>query len=216
MENPTKYLILDNQTQQYKHPKTGKVIKLFRIIALKDIQTKQGLVPEGTIGGWVESYNNLSQNDDSWIYNTGMIFDSALVINSIVTNNARIFGNSIVTDTIVRGTARIFENSNLENCTILDNVDISGDEVFIKNSTISNACSVKGPIIYISDSKLTGGVGVFGNSEIQNSILCEQAIVRDSKVYNCQLSGTFSCKNERLENQTLTRKTELNFYEREN
>lgn len=74
---------------------------LYRIKAIRDIPERQ--IKKGTIGGWVESEKNLSEN--AWVYNDAKVLDSACVYgnaavcqNSVVSGNARVFGNAIIND----------------------------------------------------------------------------------------------------------------------
>ena len=69
---------------------------LHRIKAVKDF----GSVKAGELGGWIESEENLSQDDNAWIYGEAMVFDNAKVF-----GNARLFGNAKIL-----GNARIFDN----------------------------------------------------------------------------------------------------------
>lgn len=48
---------------------------LYRIEALKDFD----FIHKGEVGGFVESENNLSQENDCWIGNDAMVFDDARV-----------------------------------------------------------------------------------------------------------------------------------------
>ena len=66
---------------------------LHRIRALKSF----GDVIAGELGGWIESENNLSQDDNAWVYDDALIFGNARVY-----DNARVYG-----DAWVYGDARI-------------------------------------------------------------------------------------------------------------
>ena len=63
----------------------GRVI--YRIRALKDF----GIVIAGDIGGWVCSYNNLSQEGDCWICDEAKCLDDARIL-----DNAKMFDNSVM------------------------------------------------------------------------------------------------------------------------
>ena len=74
--------------------------KLYRIKALVDFS----YVKSGDLGGYVESYDNLSQEGTCWIYGSARVFGSAIVYgNAIVGGNARVGGNAIVD-----GNAKVF------------------------------------------------------------------------------------------------------------
>lgn len=78
-----KYTILTDVTTEYAHR------TLYRIKALRDF----GNVKAGDIGGWVESYNNLSQEGNCWIYDDAKVYDKATVSdNAGIHSYAEIFG----------------------------------------------------------------------------------------------------------------------------
>ena len=57
--------------------------KLYRIRALKDFSN----VSAGNIGGYIESKNNLSQEDNCWVYDDAKVYG-----NTIVCDNAMVCG----------------------------------------------------------------------------------------------------------------------------
>lgn len=64
---------------------------LHRIEALKDF----GNVKAGDKGGWIEKYENLSQNGDCWVYVDARVYDDARVYsNAWVYDDARVYGNA--------------------------------------------------------------------------------------------------------------------------
>jgi hypothetical protein len=90
MNNP-KYQILKNQYIQIKHPRTQRPTRLYRIYALRDIETIVGTVKAESIGGYIESEANLPQTDSSWVFNTAMVFDDAVLVDSVAQKDAKIF-----------------------------------------------------------------------------------------------------------------------------
>ena len=73
MVNDKKYIMLQNG----------------RVKALKNF----GTIKKGSLGGIIDSYDNLSQQGNCWVYKNARIKDKALV-----THNARVMGYSIVHD----------------------------------------------------------------------------------------------------------------------
>ena len=68
---------------------------LHRIKALKDF----GDVKTNDLGGYVESTQNLSTSDKSWIFDTAMVYDHARVNrNSIVHDSAKVYDFAKVTN----------------------------------------------------------------------------------------------------------------------
>lgn len=85
---------------------TGKT--LFRIQAMRDIPSHE--VKAGDFGGYVESENNLSHDDDAWVFDNARVYGNAQVYgNARVFDNARVFGNAQVYDNAwVYGDARVY------------------------------------------------------------------------------------------------------------
>ena len=83
---------------------------LYRIEALKDFD----IVKKGDKGGYVESEENLSQEEDCWISDNAKVFDSA-----VVSGNAKVSGNVIVC-----GNAKISGDAEIKN---------SSDYIVFKN-----------------------------------------------------------------------------------
>lgn len=59
--------------------------KLFRIKALVDF----GTIKAGELGGFVEKEENLSSDDNAWVYGDARVYGNALV-----SGNARVYGNA--------------------------------------------------------------------------------------------------------------------------
>ena len=60
---------------------------LHRIKALRDF----GNVKKGNIGGWIEGQENLSHDDDCWVYGNAEVYGNAKVL-----GNAEVHGNAEV------------------------------------------------------------------------------------------------------------------------
>lgn len=138
--------------------------EVFRIRALKDIDYD---IREGALGGYVESYDNLSQDGKCWLYD-----DSMAYANSMVFNNAKVHDRSLV-----NGCATVYDNASLfDNCEITDNAQVSGDAYIFDNSKISgNAHILSGAVydhsvvsdaaIYVPDVKITGNAEILSNRD---------------------------------------------------
>ena len=93
---------------------------LNRIIALRDF----GNVKQGDLGGWIESEDNLSHNNDCWVYNEAKVHGNARVC-----ENARVCGNARVCENAeVFGCAEVCENAKIFGCAeVCGNVIVFGD-----------------------------------------------------------------------------------------
>lgn len=89
---------LTNETIEFENK------KLFRIRALKDFR----YVKAGDLGGYVENVNNLSQENNCWIYDNAKVYDNAEVFgNARVFDNARVYGIAWVSgDDVVSGNVK--------------------------------------------------------------------------------------------------------------
>ena len=98
--------------------KNNKCVSLGIIKALKDF----GDVKKGDIGGGIESFLNLSQFGDCWVYPDGKIYGD-----SIAADNAKIYGS-------IHGTV-----SAIGNAVVPKYVDISSDnKILIIKSNDNN------------------------------------------------------------------------------
>ena len=100
--------------------------KLYRIKALVDFS----YVKSGDLGGYVESYDNLSQEGTCWIYGSARVFGSAIVYgNAIVGGNARVGGNAIVDgNSIVSGNAIVGGNAIVDgNAKVFGSAEVSSN-----------------------------------------------------------------------------------------
>ena len=83
-----KYKLTDKSIEYFGHT-------LYRIEALKDF----GGVSKGDKGGYIEKEDNLSQDDDAWVYDNARVYGDARVYDDAwVSGNARVFGNARVYD----------------------------------------------------------------------------------------------------------------------
>ena len=81
-----KYKLTEETLEIYGHV-------LHRIMALRDF----GNARKGDIGGWIENENNLSHNDNCWIYDDANVYGSAKISeNARVFSDARVFGDALV------------------------------------------------------------------------------------------------------------------------
>ena len=100
-------------------------VELYRIRALKDFK---GIL-KGTIGGYIEKENNLSQEDNCWVFENAKIHGNAKIY-----GNARVFENAEVRgDAEVCGNARVFENAK-----VYGNAIVCGDAEVYENAIISD------------------------------------------------------------------------------
>jgi len=145
--------------KKYELVNYDKETNLYQIQALRDGPWG----PKGTLGGFVESENNLSHENNCWIYENTHVFGDAHVFgNAYVFGNARISGNAHV-----YGNAQICENAH-----VYGNAKISGDAWIYGNAKIfgtariyRNTC-VSGNALIYGIASICGTARISGNAQI--------------------------------------------------
>ncbi len=81
---------------------------LYRIRLLRDIKG----YPAGTLGGYIESENNLSHVGDCWVADQAYVWDGARIWgNALIQGGARIYGGAhIGGNALIQGDAQIYDN----------------------------------------------------------------------------------------------------------
>ena len=129
-------------------------VTLHRIQAIKNFNG----VLSGTLGGFVESEKNLSQECGCWIFN-----DAICMGNGLVKDNAIVTGTSIVKDyAIVKGNAKVLANST-----------VSGTGFLSDNASTVGKCNIQGQMsgdsTVATDILLAKGVYLDGFIKIEGS-----------------------------------------------
>ena len=135
---------------------------LYRIQALKSFND----VKEGDLGGFVESEENLSQDDFCWVYDDAKVFDDAHVrYDAQIHNNAIVFDQAVISDRAIisdgacvfntaivneyaqiKGRALVFGNANVYGHAVVDTYAIISDSALVYDHThITDRAHVNGP-----------------------------------------------------------------------
>ena len=121
---------------------------LHRIRALMDI-SRYG-VKEGDIGGWIEKYNNLSQDGDAWIFDDACVSDDAKVYDdACVFDDAKVYG-----DAEAYGNAEVYGDAK-----------VYGDAGVYGNAKVCGNAKVYGDAGVYGDAKVCGNANVYGNAD---------------------------------------------------
>lgn len=118
---------------------------LHRIRAVRDIETPQGIVKSGCLGGWVESEKNLDQDYTAWVADEAMVFGKASVSEeALVSGHAQVFDEATVT-----GGAVVTDNARISGrAFIVDFVKIYGDTQFCGDTMVSDAVYDHGIVMH--------------------------------------------------------------------
>lgn len=138
-------------------------------------------IPEGTLGGWIESEKNLSGY--SWVDGDAEVFGKAQVINSFI------LGNSVVRDHAVVKESTVWENSLIE-----------GDAE-IEKSLVSGHTRIGGSSVL--EQSVFAGYGVInGNSHLDNCFCRNNVNVTDSWLRYVCMEGDFMIRGKQLDCET--------------
>lgn len=155
-------------TKKYKLTHHTKVVDghtLHRIKALKSFDD----VRKGDLGGWVESYSNLSQSDYAWVYDKAKVYGDARVFdNAKIRDHARVYG-----DTGVSGNANVYDHAHvLGSAWIYDKAQIYGNACVYDNAlvrghaNIYDHASVYGYAWVYDDAKVWGCASISGHAHV--------------------------------------------------
>lgn len=163
-------------------------ITLYRIKALKKIKNSNPLicwVNPGEYGGYVQSEQNLSQEDNCWIFENAKVYESAKVIdNAVLTGEACLYGESIISgNSLLLDRCKVFGSSHIK-----DNSVVSSD-VKICNTILAGDCIAKYGA-NIKDSQLFC-TKVFGESFIESSILFYSKVISKCKITLCNITCAY-------------------------
>ena len=174
--------------------------EIFRIRALKDFNN----VKAGDIGGWVCSYNNLSQDGNCWIYDEAKCLDNARVYdNAVMCGNAVMFGN-----------AKMFDNAKMsDNSIMCDNAEMCGNSKMYDTSTMCGSSTMCDNAEMFDDTEMCDNAMMFNNSKMfdnakmcgsskmfDNAEMCDSSIMFDNAVMcdNAEMCGRATLDKDKL------------------
>lgn len=172
-----KYTLLTNDSIEHK----GKI--LYRIKALKSF----GLIKKGDLGGYIESYINLSQEGNCWVNGNAKVYDSAqLSDNAFVCESVEVYDNAKLYDSAkMFGSSKAFGYSRIGgNATIYGNAIVYGFALIAGDTFIGDHAKVYehaiiGDKVGILDyAEVLGNVNVLGDATISHN-----AVIKSNKDY---------------------------------
>ena len=145
--------------------------RLHRIRAVRDFAD----IKAGTLGGWIESEENLSHDGNAWVADEAEVFCKASV-----TDNARVSDHAMVRDRAqVSDNARVFMKAIVgESAQVREHASIMGTTLIYGNAEVYGSATVAGRAF------VTGKARVYGNTRIRDEAKVggEAAILGDSRV----------------------------------
>ena len=141
----------------------------------------------GTLGGYVESYNNLKNN--AWAYDDAKIYGKAVVChNAKVFDNAQIYGSAMVYDNAqIYGNAIVSGNARVYGCaTVCDNAIIFENAAIFESANVFEGSSIYGCAKIYGKAVVCRNATIFGNAQVyDNAQVCDDARVYDNaRIYD--------------------------------
>lgn len=171
---------------------------LHRIKATEDF----GSIKAGTIGGFVESLDNLDGNawvydnaqvwGEAKVYDNAQVYDHACVYgNALIYDNAQVYGRSYVWGGQVYGNARIFGSAGVS-----DNAKVFGHAQVFEYAWISDNAQVYDDAVVFGEARVYGNswvekdAQVYGDARIfGNATISRGSVKRDGEVINITSNG---------------------------
>ena len=153
---------------------------LHEICLLESVYGRTGIIPKGTVGGWIESEDNLSQHGSCWLYKDSMAFGEGRV-----TEGAFLICYSTVAGGIVKGESYL-HGSLVKDNAVIDVTD-SYNSVFFGNCQVS--CKHCNGSVVKDDAVILGG-------NIDSSFISGSTSIEDCNVINSRIDGTMKIKGK--------------------
>lgn len=183
-----KYIITEETKPYTINSKRGsEVIFLNRIKSITDIRED---VPSGTLGGWIQSEDNLSISGSCWIYDEAVCAQNALVRDSsILRNNALVFG-----DALIRDSASILENAQISDYARVKDQSIArGNAKIRQNAKLEYNAVVEGDAEIFEMAKIQKNGFVTGNVKVGScSRIKSYVSITPICISGCPYETTFS------------------------
>lgn len=148
---------------------------------------------DGLLGGWLERYQNLSQEDDCFVYDDACVFGVAQVQRAaVVRGAARVYGHTIISNAaVVEGHATVSGYSNIEQHAYV------GGYADVRHARVSGHAQVydRAVISGIFESfawappQIGGNAQVYGTAQVLGSVIITDRarVCGTAVVCNCVL-----------------------------
>ena len=140
--DPEKKYAFTGETQKLKNG-----ITVQRIIAVRDF----GNIIAGTVGGWIQSEDNLDTNGNAWVADDAVVIGGAYVTgNAWICNNASVYGSALI----------------FGNCVVSGNASVGGNTYLMGKSCVSGDAEVYGNAIITDCAHVGAHASVYENAVI--------------------------------------------------
>lgn len=158
------------ETKKYKIRKdlsyTFDGHKLYRVEALKDF----GNVKKGSVGGFIEKEDNLSQEGNCWIFLDAKVYGNAKVFGNAIINgfaqvcdNAMVYGNAQVNRySKIKNNARVYDNARIwDNSIVKDNAQVYSNSLLLENAQVCDNANVSGTCLVRENAIVCGDADIY-------------------------------------------------------
>jgi len=156
---------------------------LYRIKALKDIHTNSKIIiKKGSIGGFIEKEDNLSQEDSCWVYNDAKVFETARVEDDATVNdNTMIYGNALIkNNSYISGIAKVFDNVRCwDDISIIDSM-VHGNSVIMNDAKIYSFSDIYGDVNITDKVLIKDHAVIYGNVKLYGNVIIDNLVITDS------------------------------------
>ena len=170
------------------HPDNPKLHRIRSLIDLCDD------VQKGTLGGYVESYDNLDQEGCAWIFE-----------DAIACENAVVCGDAILTDhAVAKGNAYVGKNA-----TVTGDATVQDDAIVCSGVVMGKSCVCGYAVIRQDEQTLCaptvdGSARIYG--EISGNVVCRgNAVVLPGTKLDNRTQDCFVLEDDRVSVQTASR-----------
>ena len=185
---------MSNETKKYELVKSESIVHngrtLYRIRALREFTISRGVaIKVGDIGGFVESENNLSQEDICWIFDDAKVYENAKVLDdAVIYKHAEIFGYAVI-----RKNAQVDDNAHICGAAeVFHNAKIYGNAVVTGKAQIYNNAQIHGFAVVCGKAKIRNYAQIYDSACVSD----EAEICGSSLVCNVAEIG----KNKKIKN----------------
>lgn len=156
-----KYELTDEIRTQ--RDRDGRQVTMYRIKSLKNFSD----VKIGDLGGWVESYDNLSHEGNCWIYDEASAIGNAKIIdNATLRDRSVVMGNAKVC-----GDSELHDNSHaVDNATISGNVKLFDSVVVFDDAVVRESATLRGSVFVYGTADVSGNSTVSGDLHIHGNV----------------------------------------------
>jgi carbonic anhydrase/acetyltransferase-like protein (isoleucine patch superfamily) len=172
---------MSNETKKYELVKSESIVHngrtLYRIRALREFTISRGVaIKVGDIGGFVESENNLSQEDICWIFDDAKVYENAKICGDAkICCDAKVFGNAKVWgDAFVLDDAEVWGNAKIcDKAEVYDEAEVCGDAYIGGEVQIYGNAKICDKARIFGNAKVHGKSYIFGDAEVcDNAEIC--------------------------------------------